>query len=182
MARYLEIADSLRSRIQSGEFPEGTKLPGINALMKEYQVPGLNTIRAAQQLLVDEGMLETRQGVGAFVTADQPVKALDVVGELTRARNTLTTIITALQPPHAGVTFDAGNKDIYFVLTEALADFARRERHAAQAGSGDAQLRARRAQVAETALQDIETSASRQARSSRPDPPLVTSPEQRQRS
>ncbi|MGH3226319.1 MAG: GntR family transcriptional regulator [Streptosporangiaceae bacterium] len=160
MARYQEIADSLRSRIQSGEFPEGARLPGISALMKEYQVPGLNTIRAAQQLLVDEGMLETRQGVGAFVTADRPVRDLDVVEELTRVRNTLTTVLTALQPRRTAVTFDVGNEDIYFVLTEALADFARRERYAAQAGSGDAELRARWAQTAEAALQDIETSAS----------------------
>jgi len=163
MARYLEIADSLRSRIQSGEFPEGARLPGISALMKEYQVPGLNTIRAAQQLLVGEGMLETRQGVGAFVTADRPVELLDVVEELTRVRNTLTTVITALQPPRRAVTLDVGDEDVYFVLTEALADFARRERYAAQAGNGDAETRARWAQAAEAALQDIETSASGQA-------------------
>ena len=163
MARYQEIADSLRSRIQSGEFPEGARLPGISALMKEYQVPGLNTIRAAQQRLVDEGMLETRQGVGAFVTADRPVKPLDVVEELTRVRKTLKTVITVLQPPRRAVTFDAGDEDIYFVLSEALADFARRERYAAQAGNGDTDLRTRWAQVAEAALQDIETSASGQA-------------------
>jgi DNA-binding GntR family transcriptional regulator len=29
----------------------------------------LNTIRQAQQLLVDDGMVETRQGVGSFVFA-----------------------------------------------------------------------------------------------------------------
>jgi DNA-binding GntR family transcriptional regulator len=163
MARYREIADSLRSRIESGELRRGAKLPGISALMQEYQVSGLNTIRAAQQLLVNEGMLETRQGVGAFVTADRPVSQLDVVEELTRARNALTTVITALQPPRTAVTFDAGDQDVYFVLTEALADFARRERYAAQVGSGDTEVRARWAQTAEAALQDIETSATGRA-------------------
>jgi DNA-binding transcriptional MocR family regulator len=163
MARYQEIADSIRSRIESGEFPVGARLPGISALMREYQVPGLNTIRAAQQLLVDEGMLETRQGVGAFVIADRPVSHTDVVEELTRARDTITTVIAALQLPRRSVTFETGDEDTYFVLTEALADFARRERYAAQAGNGDAARRAKWAATAEAVLQDIQTSASGEA-------------------
>jgi DNA-binding GntR family transcriptional regulator len=44
---------------------------------------GLNTIRGAQQLLVEEGMLETRQGVGVFVTSTESLRQVDVVGELT---------------------------------------------------------------------------------------------------
>jgi DNA-binding FadR family transcriptional regulator len=131
--------------------------------MQEYRVPGLNTIRSAEQVLVDEGMLETRQGAGAFVTADQPVKRLDVVEELSRARDALTSVITALQPPRTAVIFDAADQETYFVLTEALADFARRERYASQSGNGDAELRARRAGTAEAALQDIETAAAGQA-------------------
>jgi DNA-binding transcriptional regulator YhcF (GntR family) len=163
VARYQEIADSLRSRIQAGEFPVGTKLPAISALMKEYQVPGLNTIRSAEQVLVDEGLLETRQGAGAFVTAEQPGKPLDVVAELSHARDTLTTVITALHLPRTAVTFDTGDRDTYFVLTEALAEFGRRERYAAQTGNGDAELRARWADTAEAALRNIETAASGQA-------------------
>jgi hypothetical protein len=54
-------------------------------------------------------------------------------------------------------------EDNYFVLTEALADFARRERSAAEAGNGHIELRARWAQIAKSALRDIETSASGQA-------------------
>jgi DNA-binding GntR family transcriptional regulator len=83
MARYREIADDLRARIQRGEFPVGSKLPGISALMEEYDVPGLNTIRGAQQLLVEEGMLESRQGVGVFVTSAKSLRQVDIVGELT---------------------------------------------------------------------------------------------------
>jgi DNA-binding GntR family transcriptional regulator len=30
--------------------------------MEHYRVPGLNTIRQARQLLVDDGLVETRQG------------------------------------------------------------------------------------------------------------------------
>ena len=58
MARYREIADDLRAKIQAGIYPVGTKLPSISDLQEQYDVPALNTIRGAQQVLVDEGMLE----------------------------------------------------------------------------------------------------------------------------
>ena len=74
MARYHEIAEDLRARIKAGEWRIGDKLPGIAALQDYYQVEkSLGTIRSAQQLLVAEGMLRTEQGVGAFVTATEPV-------------------------------------------------------------------------------------------------------------
>jgi DNA-binding GntR family transcriptional regulator len=98
VARYLEIADDLRDRIQAGEFPVGSQLPSISILQDEYEVPGLNTIRAAQQVLVEEGLLRTRQGVGAFVIAsDPPERPLDVVAVLEAIRDDLSRAITALR-------------------------------------------------------------------------------------
>lgn len=98
MARYLEIADDLRNRIQTGEFPVGSQLPSISILQDEYDVPGLNTIRSAQQVLVEEGLLRTQQGVGAFVIASQPPeRPLDVVAVLEAARNDLSRAINALR-------------------------------------------------------------------------------------
>ena len=67
VARYRDIAQDLKTRIAAGEFAPGDQLPSIASLMQHYKVPGLNTIRQAQQLLVDDGLLETRQGVGSFV-------------------------------------------------------------------------------------------------------------------
>ncbi|WP_300641684.1 GntR family transcriptional regulator [Nocardioides sp.] len=49
MARYREIADDLRRRITEGEFAVGDQLPSIAALQEHYDVPGLGTIRQAQQ-------------------------------------------------------------------------------------------------------------------------------------
>ena len=73
MARYRDIAADLKTRIVGGEFAPGDQLPPITALMEHYRVPGLNTIRQAQQLLVDDGLVETRQGVGSFVLRAEPV-------------------------------------------------------------------------------------------------------------
>ena len=52
--------------------------------MECYRVPGLNTIRRAQQLLVDDGLVETRQGVGSFVLRpfSGPVDPSTCSGEL----------------------------------------------------------------------------------------------------
>ncbi|WP_300640689.1 winged helix-turn-helix domain-containing protein [Nocardioides sp.] len=98
MARYREIAEDLRRRIAAGEFSPGQQLPSIAALQEHYDVPGLNTIRQAQQLLVDDGLVETRQGVGAFVLRTDPQpRAVDVLKELRAARSALTRAITALE-------------------------------------------------------------------------------------
>ena len=62
--------------IAAGEFAPADRLPPITALMQQYRVPGLNTIRQAQQLLVDDGLVETRPGVGSFGLRAEPVPRL----------------------------------------------------------------------------------------------------------
>ena len=60
-------------------------------------MPGLNTIRQAQQLLVDDGLVETRQGVGAFVLRnDPPPLTVDVAAELRAARAAIDRALAAL--------------------------------------------------------------------------------------
>ena len=98
MARYRDIASDLKHRIAGGEFPVGGQLPSISDLMEHYRVPGLNTIRQAQQLLVDDGMIETRQGVGAFVLRTEPQpRPVDLLAELRAARASLNRAIAALE-------------------------------------------------------------------------------------
>lgn len=60
-------------------------------------MPGLNTIPQAQQLLVDDGLVETRQGVGAFVISLEPTgREVDVVAELRAARAAIDPALAAL--------------------------------------------------------------------------------------
>jgi DNA-binding GntR family transcriptional regulator len=97
MARYREIYEDLRRRVLAGEFPVGGRLPSIADLMDHYDVPGLNTIRQAQGLLVEDGLVETRQGVGAFVISHEPTdRAVDVVAELRAARAAIDRALAAL--------------------------------------------------------------------------------------
>lgn len=61
MARYHEIADSLRSAIVDGHYALGSQLPGEHELSQTYGVaPG--TIRQALGDLVAEGVLAARRG------------------------------------------------------------------------------------------------------------------------
>lgn len=97
MSRYREIADDLRERIQSGEFPVDSRLPGIIALQERYDVRGLNTIRAAQQALVQEGILRTERGVGAFVVGTESRREVDLVAAITSARDALSIVLDVLE-------------------------------------------------------------------------------------
>jgi DNA-binding GntR family transcriptional regulator len=63
---WQQIADVLRERIKSGEYPPGRKLPSIIALSGEFGVATV-TARKALAALQREGLVETRSGWGTFV-------------------------------------------------------------------------------------------------------------------
>lgn len=84
------------------EWQIGDRLPAIADLQKQYDVPGLNTVRAAQQKLVDEGLLRSEQGRGVFVVAIPDSEGADPVAgalaKLREARQLLAEVEAALQP------------------------------------------------------------------------------------
>lgn len=158
MAQYDEVADLLRDRIQSGEFGIGDKLPSISEIQKAYAVRSLNTVRAAQQRLVEEGLIETRQGAGAFVIGTESLKSVDIEGELTRLRDRMTTVLAALESQRRHsitiVLNDPNEDDLYFVLTDALREWASQQRHEAE--HDQPEVRIAWAETAERLLARIE--------------------------
>jgi DNA-binding GntR family transcriptional regulator len=63
---YLQVADELRARIESGELPPGTRLPSVADLIRQYG--GSNSVASgAYKLLVDEGLVVSRHGAGHYV-------------------------------------------------------------------------------------------------------------------
>lgn len=60
-ARYEEIADELRARIDSGQYAPGDRIPGENEIMTTFEV-SRDTAWKALQVLRDQGLTETRQG------------------------------------------------------------------------------------------------------------------------
>ncbi len=63
---WQQIADVLRRRIESGEYPPGRKIPSIIALSGEFRVAPV-TVRKALTALQREGLVESRTGWGTFV-------------------------------------------------------------------------------------------------------------------
>lgn len=67
---YRMLADALRARIASGEFPPGSMLPGESALCDEYNM-ARNTVRRALDQVADDGLILTIPGRGRQVRAEE---------------------------------------------------------------------------------------------------------------
>jgi GntR family transcriptional regulator len=63
---YVQLRDALTSRIVSGEWMPDQALPSESRLADYYQV-SIGTLRKAVDGLVDEALLERRQGAGTYV-------------------------------------------------------------------------------------------------------------------
>ncbi|GAA3112859.1 GntR family transcriptional regulator [Nonomuraea salmonea] len=64
---YLRIAEDIRRDIASGRYAVGERLPVARELADQYGV-AMMTIGNALAVLRDEGLIETRQGAGSFVS------------------------------------------------------------------------------------------------------------------
>ncbi len=63
---YRQLAEIIRERIASGEYPKGSRLPSESDLMEEFEI-GRNTARRAVAVLRDEGTVETVATRGSYV-------------------------------------------------------------------------------------------------------------------
>ncbi len=65
---FVQIAEQLADDIVEGVLAEGARVPSTNELAAFYRI---NPATAAKgiNLLVDDGVLEKRRGIGMFVTA-----------------------------------------------------------------------------------------------------------------
>ena len=65
---YVRLRDTLATRIANGEWTPDQPIPSEARLAKEYGL-SVGTVRKGVDGLVDEGLLERRQGSGTFVRA-----------------------------------------------------------------------------------------------------------------
>lgn len=70
--RINAIAADLRSRIDAGEFPPGSKLPSTRFLVEHYGISG-QAIARVVALLKAEGIVVGKQGSGVFVREWKPL-------------------------------------------------------------------------------------------------------------
>lgn len=82
-ALYLQVADDLDRKIESGEYPPGTLLPPYRDLQDEYTVAS-STIREAVDVLQARGRVVKRPRMGVIVRGPEPRQRLVVSGVIYR--------------------------------------------------------------------------------------------------
>ena len=66
---YLQVGNDLKGKIASGQIQPGEKLPSGRELAQQYQI-NPNTAARVYQVLEQEGICETRRGLGTFVVEE----------------------------------------------------------------------------------------------------------------
>jgi GntR family transcriptional regulator len=72
---YLQLMEQVKHAIETGALRPGEQLPGIRPLA-EALVINPNTVAKAYRELEHEGVIELRQGAGAFVSGNARAKEL----------------------------------------------------------------------------------------------------------
>lgn len=88
---YRTVADTLRQRIRSGEYPVGNELPRVDDLAATESVSHM-TIKRALDLLTDDGLLMRRQGKRAKVIAAPDAAQPSVADQLEAIRTRLAAL------------------------------------------------------------------------------------------
>lgn len=65
-SKFAALKEIIQSRIESGEYPSGSKLPSIRALSLEFDLV-IRTVQLALEDLEDEGYIVTIHGKGSYV-------------------------------------------------------------------------------------------------------------------
>ena len=72
---YLQLREAIVRQIIRGTYPPGEPVPSVRQVAADERINPL-TVSKAYQMLVDEGLLEKRRGLGMFVTGEAPSLAL----------------------------------------------------------------------------------------------------------
>ena len=70
-SRYRDIATGLQKDIRLGTYAVGNLLPTETELMASYQA-SRQTVREALRILIDQGLIVRRAGLGSVVIASEP--------------------------------------------------------------------------------------------------------------
>jgi GntR family transcriptional regulator len=72
---YLQLMQQVHHAAESGALQDGDQLPGIRTLAEELLVSP-NTVAKAYSELEHEGLVELRQGAGAFISLNRRTRRL----------------------------------------------------------------------------------------------------------
>jgi GntR family transcriptional regulator len=91
---YLQLMQQIRHGVESGALQDGDQLPGIRTLAEELVVSP-NTIAKAYSELEHDGVLELRQGSGAFIAANRRARSL--ANDIQAASKDVTEMVERLR-------------------------------------------------------------------------------------
>lgn len=91
---YLQLMQQIRHAAESGALQDGDQLPGIRTLAEELLVSP-NTVAKAYSELEHEGLLELRQGAGAFISLNRRTR--HVIDHVEHARRRAAGLIEELR-------------------------------------------------------------------------------------
>ena len=91
---YLQLMEQVKHGIETGALRPGEQLPGIRPLAEELVV-NPNTVAKAYRELEHEGVIELRQGAGAFVSAR--ARAQKQTDKLRAGRDAVAEAVTRLR-------------------------------------------------------------------------------------
>ncbi|MGW2863153.1 FadR/GntR family transcriptional regulator [Streptomyces sp. NPDC001205] len=116
-----QLVDSLRSHIEAGGWPVGTRIPSEQALIEELGV-GRSTLREAIGALVHLGLLEPRAGDGTYVRSASELQSVMVRRASSTQRDKVLELRTVLEEYASGAAALRRDESQLRQMRELLAD------------------------------------------------------------
>ncbi|MFE5869973.1 FadR/GntR family transcriptional regulator [Streptomyces roseifaciens] len=116
-----QLVESLRSHIEAGGWPVGTRIPPEQALIEELGV-GRSTLREAIGALVHLGLLEPRAGDGTYVRSSSELQSVMVRRAGSAKRDDVLELRTVLEEYASGAAALRRSDGQVQQLRELLAD------------------------------------------------------------
>jgi GntR family transcriptional regulator len=89
---YQQVAETIKSRILGGMYAPGERIPSYRGLEGEFKVSNI-TVRKAIEILVRDGIITRKRGVGSVVTnSGSEVITFEVSGSFERLRHSAQQI------------------------------------------------------------------------------------------
>ena len=98
--RYEQVAASLREAIKDGTYPVGDRLPSIQQLQAEFGISHM-TVKAALNVLREDGLIASRAGVPAQVVALPGDQAPPVQTQINELRSVVEDLAARLESVEA---------------------------------------------------------------------------------
>jgi GntR family transcriptional regulator len=111
---YLQLQQQLQQRILAGQFTDGAQLPSVREFSSELGINPL-TVAKVYQILEREGFVETRRGLGTYVSHQSP--ALKIEARRRQIGPALEQLVT--EALHLGLA----EKEIQALLSDKFRQF-----------------------------------------------------------